>query len=111
MTAQSDLATALAQTLNVISGQALACEFDVPQPASGQTLNHNQVNVVYTNHDGDPPQTVYRDDEHPCDGGANGWQYNADQTKILICGQACDAVRKAGNIDIALGCGSIVIPK
>jgi hypothetical protein len=111
MTTQSDLATALTQALNVISGQALVCEFDVPQPGSGQTLNYNQVNVVYRDHDGDPPQTVYRDDGHPCDGGANGWQYNADQTKILICGAACDAARNAASIDIALGCGSIVVPK
>jgi hypothetical protein len=41
-----------------------------------------------------------------CQDGANGWQYSADGTKVLLCGSACDEVRSDPNakVDIEFGC-------
>jgi hypothetical protein len=52
------------------------------------------------------PQLFYQDTKSPCDGGANGWQYAADNTKIRLCGAACEAARAdvGGRIDVVFGC-------
>jgi hypothetical protein len=94
----------------------LECEFAVPAPEGG-TVDPDKVNVKYTPGDGSPPEDVLRDDNAECvpsDGGpgANGWQWNVDQTKIILCGPICDAVRNDddGQIDIELGCETKVVP-
>lgn len=98
-----DFATALNDALKKISGQALTCEFDVPQAVGGE-VDYNQVNVTFTPSGGMP--VTFLKDNAQCDMGANGWQYNADKTKIILCGDACAMVKadSAGQISIALGC-------
>jgi hypothetical protein len=51
-------------------------------------------------------------DNDPCDGGADGWQWSNDKKTILLCGPTCERVRKdlAGRIDIELGCETKVAP-
>jgi hypothetical protein len=109
MTRDTDLATALSDALAAIGGRALSCDFDVPVPANGGVLDHARVNVVYRERPEGAEQLIAQDATLPCDGGANGWQYNADKSKILLCGTACSTIRRAASIRIALGCKSVTV--
>jgi hypothetical protein len=101
-----DFATELAAALEDISGQALACEFDVPDEVGGE-VDYDKVNVTFSPGLG-PDQDLAQDND-PCE-SANGWQYNADKTKIILCGPACDMVQgdPDGKITITLGCETVV---
>jgi hypothetical protein len=109
MTMQPDLAQALNTALATISGHALQCEFDIPQPPAGQTLDYGAVNIAYQMAAGGAEQLIAQDNAGACDSGANGWQYNTDYSKIVLCGAACDTVRQAAAIRIVLGCKSWVV--
>ena len=67
-----------------------------------------KLNVQYVPSEGADPIQLGQDPGKPCDGGANGWQYTEGNTKIVVCGDACNAVRGAASIDIVLGCATIV---
>lgn len=108
MTRDPDLAAGLSRVLAAIGGEALRCEFDVPRPASGQELDYDTVNVVYSDRSGGGERVIAQDASAACE-HANGWQYNADRSQIVLCGQACDAVRDAASIRIALGCKTAVL--
>jgi hypothetical protein len=97
-----DFATELNAALSAISGQALACELDVPAEV-GKDVDYDKVNVEFTPGSGKPVSILQ--DNKPCD-QADGWQYNDDKTKILLCGGACDLVKSdtKGKITITLGC-------
>jgi hypothetical protein len=85
----------------------VACELTIPPPPAGEKLDPNKVNVTYTNPAG-MTTTILRDDSKPCAMGANGWQYNADKTKILLCGDACTKAQTdvGGKVNVAFGCGT-----
>lgn len=104
MTAVPDLGAALAEALMQIGGQTLSCELNLPAPEDGE-LDLDRVNVVYSPA-GAEPRLFYQDTAKPCDGGADGWQYTADKTKIRLCGPACETARSdmGGRIDVVLGC-------
>lgn len=85
---------------------AVACELSIPTPENGDTLDPARVNVKVVSPDGKTTTDILQDKSAPCDMGANGWQYNADGTKILLCGDACTEVRKAVGVkvDVEFGC-------
>jgi hypothetical protein len=108
MTASKDFGTDLALALRRISG-SLTCSFDVPsQP--GLTVDLARVNVRYTKGGAMTGMDIPQDKSGPCEGGAQGWQYSSDNTKILLCGNICDEVRNdaTAKIDIVLGCTTVV---
>jgi len=86
----------------------VACELTIPAPPTGEKLDPNKVNVTYTPGSGGMPETILKDESKPCEGGANGWQYNADKTKILLCGDACKKAQSdlGGKVSVAFGCGT-----
>jgi hypothetical protein len=48
-------------------------------------------------------------DKNGCATQTTGWNYNADQTKIVLCGTACsDAKLANATIQVVLGCPSQV---
>lgn len=101
-----DFATELNAALKAITGTALSCELEVPS-AVGEDVDYDKVNVTFTPSDG--PDVPLLQDNQPCASGS-GWQYNADKTKILICGETCDLVKAdtKGKITIELGCATMV---
>jgi hypothetical protein len=110
MTKVSDLAKSLAGALGTITGQTIACELPVPQPDTG-AIDLKAVNVIYTPGSGAAnAKIVAQDTAQPCDSGANGWQYSADNTKIRLCGAICDTVRAdpGARVDVALGCPVVI---
>jgi Mg-chelatase subunit ChlD len=102
-----DFATSLSAALEKISGQALSCELDVPMSV-GSEVDYDKVNVTFTPNGG--ADIPLLQDNAACDTTSNGWQYNADKTKILLCGDACKLAKSdpKGKISIALGCATQV---
>jgi len=103
MTLTTDFATDLSAALTSITDTtALTCEFDVPP---GAFTDPNKVNVAYTP-SGEDAETVPQDLSHACDVDAEGWQFSADQTKVVLCGEVCDRVKSdpGGKVEVVFGC-------
>ncbi len=115
MTAIADggptFATQLNDALEKVSREALSCEFDVPKSNDGGTVDPDKVNVIYKPSNG-PEEPVLRDSTVSCD-KASGWQYNANKTKITLCGPPCDKVKSdpLATVSILLGCATREIPR
>ena len=92
--------------LATIRLQQLGCNYTVPSAPMGQTIDINQVNVVYTPDPSMPSTTLPYD---PTCAGA-GWHYDdpTNPTKITVCDETCDALKAAptskAQVQIALGC-------
>lgn len=90
---------------------ALPCQWEIPEPPGGETLDPNLVNVIVAADGvaGEPLGKVGTEAE--CAGGA-GWYYddNAAPTSIMVCPQTCDLVTNNGNVqvEVELGCETIV---
>jgi hypothetical protein len=84
----------------------VACELTVPPPPAGEKLDPDKVNVTYVPGTGGMGESFLRDDSKPCEAGANGWQYNADKTKIFLCGDACKKVQAdlGAKVNVEFGC-------
>jgi hypothetical protein len=112
MTTEPNFSTALNAALDeVIAGIPLTCNFNIPPPPAGQTLDRGKVNVTYTDGTGNP-MSIGRDaslDALECN---NGWQYSADYTQVTLCGDLCDAVKAdpRATVTIVLGCTTIIEP-
>lgn len=106
MTEEEDFAVALRDALASISGIALSCTYDIPDPPSGGTLDLSKVNVLFT-----PPGADQELIPQSAPGSCtDGWQYSADQTQVLLCGQTCDRVSSStGRLSLEFGCTTRVI--
>jgi hypothetical protein len=103
MTASANFEAELGEALEAIaSTEAASCEIEVPRSSSGTGIDLNRVNVTFTPADGGPEQIG--NDTSDCS-EANGWQYSADYSKIVLCGEACTRARSVtGELSIVLGC-------
>jgi hypothetical protein len=119
MTSTSDFSADLALALQNITGRTAArCEFDVPAAEGGAEVDPTKVNVDYFENGDrmDPAQHVelFRDDILPCDEGAEGWQYTEGNTRIRVCGSACEQIRTDSNpeVVVSLGCEQrVAVPR
>ena len=106
MTTAADFGAALSAGLADIAGQIGTCEFTVPPPPAGKTLDPTLVNVLYTHSDG-TQTSVPQDATGKC---MSGWQYDNNQnpTKITLCGTDCDTVKadQGAKIDVLFGCST-----
>jgi hypothetical protein len=93
--------------LATIRGSTLSCNLQIPTPPAGQTLNYNQVNVIYTPSGGQPLELVYNSG---CTGNGDGWHYDnpSAPTRIELCQNSCNTIQadKGAKLDIALGCAT-----
>jgi len=104
--------------LDTIRGAHLACEFQIPQPTDGETLNFNQVNVNVTTASG-TNKLFYVKKVELCDPTIGGWYYNVDPdtggtpTKIVACPTSCTTYQAAtsASVEIALGCATNTVVK
>ncbi|MEB2311914.1 MAG: VWA domain-containing protein [Sorangiineae bacterium] len=94
-----DFATALSDALAKISGSVLSCEVDVPANPSGGAFDYGKANVTIDNNFVSPTGA-----QGACAPSADGWQYNDDRSKILLCGAACDSAKTGGSIKVVYGC-------
>ena len=82
----------------------LACEFVVETTG---TPDRAHTNVTFEPSGGGVPETILLD-SRPCDAGSDGWQWNADFTRVRLCGAACDRVTAdpEGHVRINVGCAT-----
>lgn len=103
--------TQFQQALDTIRSQTLSCDFALPTPPNGQTLDPNAVNVVFI--DGSGKQTTLTYDG-ACTNGL-GWHYDnlAAPTKVELCPATCQTIQAdhKGEITLAFGCKTQVITK
>lgn len=101
---QGTVGQAFSDALAKIRGASLACEYGLPAPPSGQTLDFKKVNVQITASGGTASTVPYSAD---CANPA-GWRYDnaAAPTKIQLCTGSCDKVKADGTakLDLVLGC-------
>jgi hypothetical protein len=95
----------------VIGGSVLACEWAIPEPPEGETLDPDEVNVEFDDGTG-MVQTIGRvDDASQCAGVADGWYYDdpVAPTMIFACPQTCERMQDAmmASIHIQLGCATV----
>jgi hypothetical protein len=114
-----DTGTQLLDTMNKIRQNAqIPCEYTIPKPDGGGTLDYDKVNVSYLDPMAAKQDVYYVEKASACDptkGG--GWYYdNAPPTpaptKILLCPSTCSTVTgKFGyRVNVTLGCQALRIP-
>jgi von Willebrand factor type A domain len=100
----ADLIAAIGQ----IASSLLGCNYGLPAPPDGQTLDVNAVNVNYTPPGGSATTLAYSPD---CS-NPNGWHYDntAAPKEIILCQGSCDTAKAAvgAKLDIIFGCATAV---
>jgi hypothetical protein len=112
---QQDVTAQFLSALDTIRGSHLACEFQIPQPGAGQTLEFKQVNVKYTNA-GKSSNVLYVAKASACNPSSGGWYYDVPPedgtpTKIIACPATCStfqAAKDQASVGIALGCSTVI---
>lgn len=100
----------LRAAIGKIKASQLTCDYTLPAPPNGQTLDVNAVNVNYTT--GGATKTLgYSAD---CS-NAGGWHYDSTTapTKVIMCPSICTTLQNdtnGGKIDIIFGCSTAVPP-
>lgn len=109
-----DVGRQFLDALNSIRGSRLTCEFQIPAPPPGETLDYGQVNVLFTEGTTATPLYFVGSSEAACAGSA-GWYYDSDPalkapTRIVACPSSCAAISasQAGSVEIQLGCDTII---
>jgi len=99
--APAQIAADFAKAVDGIRKKALACDYKLPPPPSGQVLEVGKVNVRFNG-----ATLSYSSD---CASG-QGWRYDdaARPTKIEMCPGSCDQVKAAttGSVELLFGCAT-----
>jgi len=86
----------------------IPCKLKIPPPPAGQTLNLQQINVVYTTSTCQTRVIPYRDAQASCDGAIGGWYFDdvAAPQSVVLCSRSCgDVSAPGGNLLFSIGCG------
>lgn len=98
----------------VIIASQLSCEFDIPPPAEGETLDPGLVNLRYVPSEGAEPIDVYKVENAAACGPDGGWYYDddANPTKIIVCPTTCEALQSTqnGSVEVVFGCETEIGP-
>lgn len=102
-----DVAESVLGALNAIRGAAtIPCELQIPEPASGETLDYGRVNVGICGAGGDEQPTFRVENQAECD-GQPGWYYDDPNSpqKIVLCEASCETVSVPGaQLHYTVGC-------
>jgi hypothetical protein len=110
-----DVTAQFLAALDAIRGGKLDCAFQIPQPAAGNTLDYQKVNIRVKTAAG-TSNLFYVAKASQCDATTGGWYYDQDPTagatptQIIACPTSCTAFQAAtdASVEIALGCQTIV---
>jgi hypothetical protein len=101
MTQSGNFASDLRDALGTIAGLALSCAYDIPAPPSGQVLDPERVNVLFTPSGGSAELIA----KSPAGSCRDGWQYSEDGAQVLLCQNTCDRIKNAeGSLSLEFGC-------
>jgi hypothetical protein len=106
-----DVSTQFLEALNTIRGKQLGCDFALPAPTNGGTLDFDLVNVDLT--DGGTKSRISRVDSAQDCGGEGGWYYDdpLNPSRIISCPATCgllEGVMAGASIEIQLGCTTVI---
>jgi hypothetical protein len=96
----------LTKAINQIRAAALTCDYGIPAPPQGQTLDPSKVNVQYTPSGGAATPLQH----NPSCNGGTGWKYDDEQNpkRILACDGTCNDIKaKSGKVDVVFGCATV----
>jgi von Willebrand factor type A domain-containing protein len=98
--------------LNKIRGAALGCQYKIPVPAGGATVDFEKVNVQFTPANGASIVVPYVTDKSKCPSSGNAWYYDnaSNPTEILLCTTTCGTVSAGGQLDVLTGCQRVDVP-
>lgn len=98
---------------SVIASAELSCEWEIPEPPDGETLDPARVNIDFLDGEGDMTLIGNIESEEQCDRVDHAWYYdNPDNPeKIMVCPATCDWIRSFPHAQIVLqfGCETEVI--
>ncbi len=98
----------------VIESATLSCEWIIPPPPDGETLDPGMVNVLFINGDDESTLIGKVDSAADCSGVTNGWYYDDPNspTMVLVCPQTCEWIQgqEGSKIDIQFGCETEYAP-
>jgi hypothetical protein len=110
-----DVTAQFLAALNQIRASKLACEYLLPDPPMGSSLDFNKVNVDFTS--GANKERILKvAGASACDPAAGGWYYDVEPnaavvpTKIMICPATCTRFEatQSGEVQVALGCQTMI---
>lgn len=110
----ADIQGAFLNALTEIRGNALSCEFGIPN-AGDMILDYERVNVLYTAGEMMAPTTlVYVGSAGMCGSApGKGWYYDdpAMPKKVVLCQDACSTATASttGRIDVVFGCKTNIL--
>jgi hypothetical protein len=88
--------------LGVVKGAQVPCEFDIPEPPPGETLDLSTVEVAYSSGATLVQKYGRVSSEAECDDSS----FVIEDEKIILCPEACEAVQSDpdARIEILFGC-------
>lgn len=96
----------------VIVGASVSCEYAIPTPPSGATLDKSAVNVTLSA-GGSDALFLQVPEDIPC-GNHVGWTYDDwdTPTRVILCPAACEAAQSqaSARVDVQFGCATKVLP-
>jgi hypothetical protein len=97
--------------MNVVSNAEVACDWPIPPPPMGRSLDVEKINVKFTQPDGTVVDLGRIPMGEECD-GREGWHYDDDAapTTVVSCPASCDRFRSGGGkVDVLFGCRTVVV--
>lgn len=106
----ADTAREFREALATVRGQALPCEYELPEEVANRQIAFDRVNVLFTPTGGAAAETIL---QSPGCSAPGGWRYDdpADPTRIVLCPDACARVKgsREARLEIRLGCQTEVV--
>lgn len=104
--AGADYAAKLEAALRMVTTEAIPCEYAMPVPEGGQSLDPNRISVTRTRGNGQATALGRMELDCAKDPNADGFAYSAGDKAVVLCGRTCsEATHDVGTtIDLALGC-------
>jgi len=111
-----DPAQSILQALNAIRGAAIPCDFTIPEPPAGESLNYDRVTMVHV--DGTCQANYFTRVEtgDVCSDAAGGWYFDVPPesgtpSSIHLCPSSCKAVKTPeSQFYFSMSCGIVVVP-
>jgi hypothetical protein len=113
-----DTAKNFLAAMNAVRNAALLpCQFTIPSPKAGDTLDLDKVNIAYTPGSGADAGRATTIPQVPdgaaCDPGQGGWFYDDPKapTAMNLCDATCRAVAgdTMGRVDVLVGCKTLTV--
>jgi len=104
-------AQALVEALNKIRTAALPCDFALPDGGGTTTVSLDRVNLQFTDNAGMQTVIPKVPDAATCASAASGWYYDESSgaTRLVACPQSCDQLNMGGEVQVVLGCPTVVV--